>query len=164
MEKVCKESVHYRLGDRERHCGNCVMFHLQGKYGLLDSGTCDLVRGVITVVDVCDRWEAKAEKSEQTPSLAATPAPLGNQGLWHTPDKHVPAKQKLPNYIEHIAQVLMKDQGMGESQAIATALNAVKRWAQGNLGERHGHVHPEVISASRAALAEWEKLKESHHQ
>ena len=155
MEQVSKGVVNYRPADTERHCGNCVMFH---------SRKCDLVKGEISPEAVCDRWEAKTEKSQQTPSLAATPAPLGSQGLWHTPDKHVPAKQKLPNYIEHIAQALMKDQGMGESQAIATALNAVKRWAQGNLGERHGHVHPEVISASRAALAEWEKLKESHHQ
>jgi len=100
----------------------------------------------------------KAEKSEQTSSLAATPAPLGSQGLWHTPDKHVPAKQKLPSYIEHIAQALMRG-GTGESQAIAIAINAVKRWAKGK-----GKVHPGVIAASQAALAEWEKLKESHHQ
>jgi len=159
MEQLGKEIVNYRPADSWRRCDNCVMFHFSGI-----AGKCDLVEGVIVPEGLCDRWEAKAEKSEQTSSLAATPAPLGSQGLWHTPDKHVPAKQKLPNYIEHIAQALMRDQGMGESQAIATALNAVKRWAQGNLGERHGHVHPEVISASRAALAEWEKLKESHHQ
>lgn len=95
--------------------------------------------------------------SAETPGLASTPAPLGSQGLWHTPDKHVPAKQKLPNYVEHIAQALMRN-GMSESVAIATAINAVKRWAKGK-----GKVHPEVIAASRAALAEWEKLKESHH-
>lgn len=96
-------------------------------------------------------------KSEQTPSLSSTPAPLGNRGLWHTPDKHAPAKQKLPNYIEHIAQALIRN-GTGESQAIATAISAVKRWAKGK-----GRVHPEVQAASQAALAEWEKLKASHH-
>jgi hypothetical protein len=95
-------------------------------------------------------------KSEQTPSLASAPAPLGTQGLWHTPDKHVPAKQKLPNYIEHIAQALMRS-GTDESQAIAIAISAVKRWAKGK-----GKVHPEVRAASQAALAEWAKLKESH--
>lgn len=96
--------------------------------------------------------------SAETPSLVVTPAPLGSQGLWHTPGKHSPVKQKLPNYIEHIAQALMRD-GMSESIAIATAINAVKRWAKGK-----GKVHPEVISASQSALAEWERLKESHHQ
>ena len=149
MDKVTKQSVNYRPADTFRHCGNCVMFH---------EDSCDLVLGLIVAEGVCDRWEAKTEKSEQTPSLAFTPAPLGSQGLWHTPDKHSPAKQKLPNYIEHIAQALMRN-GTGESQAIATAINAVKRWASGK-----GHVHPEVVTASQAALAEWEKLKESHHQ
>lgn len=56
----------------------------------------------------------------------------------------------------------MRDQGMDESQAIATAVNAVKRWAQGHLGEGGGQVHPEVVAASRAALDEWRKLREEH--
>lgn len=101
--------------------------------------------------------------SKDTPRLEATPDLLGTQGLWHTPDKHVPSKQKLPNYIEHIARALMRDQKMDESQAIATAINAVKRWAKGDLHWGNGHVHPEVQAASQRALQEWEKLKESHH-
>lgn len=56
----------------------------------------------------------------------------------------------------------MRD-GMDESQAIATAINAVKRWAKGDLHWGHGKVHPEVVGASQRALEEWEKLKESHH-
>lgn len=106
---------------------------------------------------------ADAQKSAETPSLEATPHILGPAGLWHTPDKHVPEKQKLPNYIEHIAAALMRDQGMGESQAIATAINAVKRWAKGDLRWGKKKITPEVIAASRRALAEWEKLKASHH-
>lgn len=102
-------------------------------------------------------------KSAKTPELESTPHPLGTQGLWHTPDRHVPAKQKLPNYIEHIAAALQRDHGMGESQAIATAINAVKRWAKGDLHWGHGKVHPEVIAASQRALKEWEDLKASHH-
>lgn len=47
---------------------------------------------------------------------------------------------------------------MDKSRAIATAINAVKRWAKGK-----GDVHPEVQEASQRALKEWEKLKESHH-
>lgn len=57
----------------------------------------------------------------------------------------------------------MRDQGMGESQAIATAINAVKRWAKGDLRWGKRKITPEVIAASRRALREWEKLKESHH-
>jgi hypothetical protein len=110
-----------------------------------------------------DALALRGSMSAETPSLEATPDYLGPHGLWHTPSKKVPAKQKLPNYIEHIAHALMRDQGMGESQAIATAINAVKRWAKGDLHWGHGKVTPEVIAASRRALAEWEKLKETHH-
>lgn len=153
MEQVSKEIVNYRPADTERHCGNCVMFHASSTV----SGTCDLVKGVIFGMDVCDRWEARAGKSEQTPELASTHHPLGEQGLWHTPGKKIPEKQQLPAYIQNIAHALMRN-GMGGSVAIAIAINAVKRWAKGK-----GKVHPEVITASQAALAEWEKLKESHH-
>jgi hypothetical protein len=100
--------------------------------------------------------KSMVEKSAETPSLEATPDILGPHGLWRTPSKKVPAKQKLPNYIEHIAHALIRN-GMGESQAIATAINSVKRWAQGK-----GKITPEVQAASGRALAEWEKLKESH--
>lgn len=102
-----------------------------------------------------------AEKSAETPSLESTPDPLGPNGLWRTPSKKVPEKQHLPYYIQHIAHALMRN-GMDESQAIATAINAVKRWARGDLGEAHGHVHPEVRQASQRALQEWERLKETH--
>ena len=103
-----------------------------------------------------------ANKSAETPSLEATPDILGPEGLWHTPDRHVGGKQKLPNYIEHIAHALMRDQGMDESRAIATAINAVKRWAAGDLHWGKGKVSPEVQAASQRALAEWEALRQSH--
>jgi hypothetical protein len=103
------------------------------------------------------------DKSAETPRVSTEHHPLGHEGLWHTPDRHSPDKQQLPAYIQNIARALMRDHGMGESQAIATAINAVKRWARGDLGEAHGHVHPEVRSAAQRALAEWEKLKETHH-
>ncbi len=48
---VSKEAVDYRLARGKRHCGNCVMFHA--------NGTCDLVKGLISPEDVCDKWEAK---------------------------------------------------------------------------------------------------------
>jgi hypothetical protein len=102
------------------------------------------------------------DKSAETPSLEATPDLLGSHGLWNTPDRHVGHPQKLPNYIEHIAHALIRG-GMEESQAIATAINAVKRWAKGDLHWGHGKVTPEVQAASRRAVAEWEQLRGSHH-
>jgi hypothetical protein len=102
------------------------------------------------------------DKSRDTPRLESTPDPLGQDGLWRTPSKKIPAKQHLPYYVQHIADALMRT-GMGESQAIATAINAVRRWARGDLGERHGHVHPEVRAAAQRAVEEWEDLKRSHH-
>ena len=106
--------------------------------------------------------EEIAAKSAETPMLEATPHQLGPGGLWHTPDKHVPFKQKLPNYVEHIAAALMRDQGLDESTAIAYAINAIKRWARGDLHWGHGKVTPEVVAASQRALAEWEQLRQSH--
>lgn len=104
------------------------------------------------------------EKSAETPRLSSEHHPLGTEGLWHTPSKKVPEKQQLPAYldIQNIARALIRDQGMDESQAIATAINAVRRWSRGDLHWGHGHVHPEVVQASQRALAEWERLRESH--
>lgn len=97
-----------------------------------------------------------AEKSEETPALSSTHNPLGTHGLWGTPNKKIPEKQQLPAYIQNIAHALVRG-GMDESQAIATAVASVRRWASGK-----GNVHPEVIAASRAAVKEWEDLKASH--
>lgn len=102
-------------------------------------------------------------KSEETPRVSTEHHPLGTEGLWHTPSKKVPEKQQLPAYIQNIAHALIRDQGMEESKAIAYAVNAVKRWAAGDLHWGHGKVSPEVQAASKRALAEWEQLKESHH-
>lgn len=111
------------------------------------------------VTDAMRKWLIK---SEETPRLESTPFQLGPHGLWHTPSKKHPLKEKLPNYIEHVAHALMRDQGMDESRAIATAINAVKRWAKGDLHWGKGKVHPEVQQAAQRAVAEWEKLKEEH--
>ncbi len=155
MNKVSKESVNYRPADSSRHCGNCVMIRLNAPD--FESHSCTLVKGLIEPEDVCDRWEAELSKSERTPALSSTHNPLGTRGLWHTPDSHTTERQSLPAYLQNIAHALIRN-GMDESQAIATAINAAKRWASGK-----GNVHPEVVEASRAALAEWEKLKASHH-
>lgn len=57
----------------------------------------------------------------------------------------------------------MRDQGMKRSKAISYAVNAVKRWAKGDLGWGKKKVTPEVQAAAARAVAEWEKLKASHH-
>lgn len=121
-----------------------------------ETHSCTLVQGIISPEAVCDRWTAIVNKSEQTPALSSTHNPLGSQGLWHTPDSHTTERQQLPAYIQNIAHALIRN-GMEEGQAIATAINATRRWASGK-----GNVHPEVIEASRKALAEWERLKATH--
>jgi hypothetical protein len=103
----------------------------------------------------------RAEKSAETPALMATPDLLGPEGLWHTPDRHVATRQKLPNYIEHIAHALIRA-GHSEKEAIAFAVNAVKRWSQGRLGWGNRKVTPEVMAAAQKTLAEWEALRASH--
>lgn len=102
------------------------------------------------------------DKSAETPRVSTEHHPLGREGLWHTPDRHTGEKQQLPAYIQNIARALMRDQGMEESRAIATAINAVKRWARGDLHWGKGHVTPEVQAAAQRALEEWNRLKESH--
>jgi hypothetical protein len=65
--------------------------------------------------------------------------------------------------IEQVAGALIDQQGMDESQAIATAINAIKRWAKGDLRWGKKKITKEVIEASRRALKEWDDMKASHH-
>lgn len=115
-------------------------------------------RIVISVPDL-----AEVLKSAETPRVSTEHHPLGREGLWHTPSKKVPEVQQLPAYIQNVARALMRDQGMGEQQAIATAVNAIKRWAAGRLGWGKRKVTPEVQAAARRALGEWESLRAAHH-
>ena len=105
----------------------------------------------------------QVKKSEQTPVVSTQHSPLGTHGLWHTPSKKVPEKQQLPAYVQNTAKALMRDHGMSESEAIATAVNAVKQWAQGRAFGGKIKVTPEVKAAARNAIREWEKLKQTHH-
>jgi 8-oxo-dGTP pyrophosphatase MutT (NUDIX family) len=102
-------------------------------------------------------------KSAQTPVVSTVHHPLGTHGLWHTPSKKVPEMQELPAYHQNTARALMRDQGMAESEAIATAVNAIKEWAQGTAFGGKVKVTPEVQAAAQRADAEWEHLKETHH-
>ena len=102
------------------------------------------------------------EKSDQTAVVSTRHSPLGTHGLWHTPSRKVPAKQQLPAYVQNTAKALMRDHGMSESQAIATAINAVKQWAQGRAFGGKIKVTEEVRQAAQNAIREWEDLKASH--
>lgn len=101
-------------------------------------------------------------KSAETPIVSTVHHRLGTEGLWHTPDRHVGYMQQLPAYAQNIARALMRDHGYDESRAIATAINAIKRWARGDLHWGNRRIHPEVVAAARRALAEWESLRASH--
>jgi hypothetical protein len=92
------------------------------------------------------------EKSERTPELSTTHAPIGHEGVWHS--EHPP--MQLPAYIQNIRNALMRD-GHSESDAHALAIGAVRRWASGG-----GNVTPEVRAASRLAVAEFEQLRVHH--
>jgi HK97 family phage prohead protease len=70
------------------------------------------------------------------------------QGLWH--DKN----RQLPAFIQHVANDLIQQRGMSESQAIATAVAVCKKWAAGG-----PDVKPETRAKAAAAVAEWERLK-----
>lgn len=57
-QKVSQESVNYRPAEGPHHCGNCDMFKLNPPD--FESGSCDLVQGLIDPHHVCDRWEARS--------------------------------------------------------------------------------------------------------
>ena len=104
-----------------------------------------------------------SEKSAQTPYLSTVHHPLGHEGLWHTPDRHVATMQQLPAYFQNVARALMRDHGLEESHAIAEAVNAVEEWAEGHAFGGKVKVTAEVQAAAQRAIAEWDELKASHH-
>lgn len=111
------------------------------------------------VLDPVRKWLIK---SEETPYLSSHHAPIGHEGLWHTPSKKVPHKEQLPAYIQNVRNALMRA-GHGEQEAHAMAVAAVKRWASGEGAWGHkGKVTPVVREAAQAAVAEWEKLRAEH--
>lgn len=87
---------------------------------------------------------------------------LAIAGLWHTPSKKVPEMQQLPAYHQNTARALMRD-GMGESQAIATAINAIREWKRGRAFGGRVKVTPLVQAAAARADAEFEQLRAVHH-
>jgi hypothetical protein len=95
--------------------------------------------------------------SEKTPELSVTHAPIGHEGVWHS--KKPPLQ--LPAYIQNIRNALMRN-GHGEQESHALAVAAVKRWAKGDLKWGKHKITPEVIAASKKALAEWEELRRHH--
>jgi SPP1 gp7 family putative phage head morphogenesis protein len=103
-----------------------------------------------------------AMKSARTPMLSTTHNPLGPHSLWHTPDRHTSERQSLPDYVEGVAHALERA-GHPESESVALAIAAIKEWAAGHAFGGRVKVTPTVQAAARAALAEWSRLKETHH-
>ena len=112
------------------------------------------------VSDELRKW--LCDKSAETPYLSSHHAPIGHEGLWHTPSKKVPHKEQLPAYIQNVRNALMRS-GHDEQSAHAMAVAAVKRWANGEgAWGKKGKVTPVVQEAARGAVAEWEKLRAEH--
>jgi hypothetical protein len=83
--------------------------------------------------------------SAQTARLAITPAPAGKPGgpgLYHV------AGMELPPYFQHIRDALIRS-GHTPADAYRITWGAIRRWAHGG-----GKVHPEVVAAAQAALAD----------
>lgn len=58
----------------------------------------------------------------------------------------------------------MRERGMGEQQAIATAVNGIKEWARGRAWGGKVKVTPQVQQAAQRTIAEWERLRAAHHK
>ncbi len=82
--------------------------------------------------------------------MALTHEKLGHtgQGLWHHKG------MQLPAYIQHVAKDIHEQQGLPIGIAIATAIEACRRWAKGG-----GDVHPDTRAKAIAALAEFDRLR-----
>ncbi len=78
---------------------------------------------------------------------ASTPEPVGPKPLWKKKG------WKLPSYIEHIANALIKS-GHDESEAVEMAVGIAKKWARGG-----GKVTADTRAAAQKAVAEWELKK-----
>lgn len=94
----------------------------------------------------------KTAAPKATRALAHEKVGHTDQGLWHDPHRQLPA------FIQHIANDLIQQRGMRESEAIATAVAQCKRWAAGG-----GDVKPDTQAKAAAAVAEWERLKAGAH-
>jgi phage head maturation protease len=70
------------------------------------------------------------------------------QGLWHH------KSLQLPAYIQHIANDLITQRGIPESQAVQMAVGICQRWARGG-----GDVTAETQAKAAAAISEWNALK-----
>lgn len=64
----------------------------------------------------------------------------------------------LDPFLRAIAHALIRERGMSESHAIATAVAICKRWASGA-----GHVSAETRAKAAAAIADWEAKKAASH-
>jgi hypothetical protein len=111
------------------------------------------------------RWEEthSFQKSARTPIVSTQHNPLGHEGLWHTPDRHVATMQQLPAYVQNTARAIAREHGGTPEEAIPMAVASVKAWASGHAFGGKVKVTEEVRAAAQDALDEWDRLKASHH-
>jgi len=103
-----------------------------------------------------------ANKSAQTPVVSTVHHPLGHEGLWHTPDRHVSTPQSLPAYFQNVAIAIARDNGGSPEDAIPEAIEAVRAWSNGTAFGGKVPVTPEVQQAAQRAMDEWAQLRASH--
>src|SRR6266568_7528807 len=89
--------------------------------------------------------DEELDLAADSPAKASSHEPVGTKPLWKKKGLQLPA------YIQHVANDLREKRGMDESRAIATAINAIKRWASGGK-----NVDSETKAAAAKAVAEWE--------
>ena len=89
------------------------------------------------------------QESAKTAGYSVTPSPFSTSKT----SNWIARVGGLPAYIQNVAKGIMKT-GKTESEAIASAVAVMKRWAAGG-----GGVHPEVKAAAAKALAEWESKR-----
>lgn len=79
-------------------------------------------------------------------------SPLGTSPNWVT------KVGGLPLFVRDVAHALMRERGMTESRAIATALGVMQNWASGR-----GKVSAKTRAKAAEALAQWERKKAEAH-
>jgi hypothetical protein len=97
-----------------------------------------------------EEWLPTAlQESTKTAGYSVTPSPFSRSKT----SNWIARLGGLPAYIQNVAKGIMKS-GKSESEAIASAIAVMKRWAAGG-----GKVSAEVKAAAAKALSQWEALK-----
>ena len=89
--------------------------------------------------------------------ICSTPGVCDTSPIGHGGKNWVTRAGGLPPHVRAVAHALMREKGMDESQAIATALNAERRWG------RAKRAKPQTKTNAAASLARWEAMRAESH-